>query len=570
MVPDIVPPDLLAPPDARSRSFRHDDAALVLDGYLRRLAAQEARCRVVLGRLGRVFLERRGQHLLGFARLGDYARERLGLSARELQSLASVTERMEQLPAIRMAFERGEVSWAQVRLLVTVVVPETEEGWLALAGGRTVRALEAAIRELGRSETAEEDDGGPHVRFRLRCPRRFLRLWREVVDLARRMAGAELSHGQAAEAIAAEGLSARSAGCEVWPDTARQPELPGDVEETFIQLERAPVAEVIPEEVEVLGLGVEELDAFALDGRMRAVVQASQRIDWQMGRLLRVFLDRRLFRVMGFPSAARYLRERLGLSERKARALVALERRTWEAPGLGEAYRAGTLSWVRALTLLPVIGEKTASAWIARAEEVTVRRLADEVEWALVAREPFDPIAPPPPGAALDMPDRQTCARPDWEWPDAEIVFSAPAEVVALLRTAILAFTRPADPLCKGLEQLLEHVKVEWEGQPRHRDPIFARDGWRCAVPACSSRRNLHDHHLIFRSRGGENAQDNRVTVCAWHHLRGIHAGRVRAWGAAPDAITWELGVRAGREPLLRLTGDWYVGGTSGSPMPAV
>jgi len=60
------------------------------------------------------------------------------------------------------------------------------------------------------------------------------------------------------------------------------------------------------------------------------------------------------------------------------------------------------------------------------------------------------------------------------------------------------------------------------------------------------------------------------VTVCAWHHLRGIHAGRVRAWGAAPDAITWELGVRAGREPLLRLTGDWYVGGTSGSPMPAV
>ena len=56
MVPDIVPPDLLAPPDARSRSFRHDDAALVLDGYLRRLAAQEARSRVVLGRLSRAFL----------------------------------------------------------------------------------------------------------------------------------------------------------------------------------------------------------------------------------------------------------------------------------------------------------------------------------------------------------------------------------------------------------------------------------------------------------------------------------------------------------------------------------
>jgi hypothetical protein len=39
-------------------------------------------------------------------------------------------------------------------------------------------------------------------------------------------------------------------------------------------------------------------------------------------------------------------------------------------------------------------------------------------------------------------------------------------------------------------------------------------------------------------------------------HLRGIHAGYVRAWGTAPDEITWELGVRPGREPLLRLKGD--------------
>ena len=100
---------------------------------------------------------------------------------------------------------------------------------------------------------------------------------------------------------------------------------------------------------------------------------------------------------------------------------------------------------------------------------------------------------------------------------------------------------------------------AEWQAQPRHRDPIFGRDGWRCAVPACSSRRNLHDHHLLFRSRGGDNAHDNRITVCAWHHLRGIHGGRVRAWGMAPDAITWQLGVRPGGPPLLTLLGDRYV-----------
>jgi hypothetical protein len=94
--------------------------------------------------------------------------------------------------------------------------------------------------------------------------------------------------------------------------------------------------------------------------------------------------------------------------------------------------------------------------------------------------------------------------------------------------------------------------------QPRHRDPVFERDGWRCAVPACSARRNLHDHHLVFRSRGGHNGRDNRVSVCAWHHLRGIHSGRVRAWGEAPDRVHWELGVGRGRA-LLRFVGERYL-----------
>jgi len=101
-------------------------------------------------------------------------------------------------------------------------------------------------------------------------------------------------------------------------------------------------------------------------------------------------------------------------------------------------------------------------------------------------------------------------------------------------------------------------VKAEWEGQPRHRDPIFARDGWRCAVPVCTARRELQDHHLVFRSRGGDNGRENRITVCAWHHLHGIHGGRVRAWGEAPAGITWEIGVGAGRRPLLRLDADGY------------
>src|SRR5436309_10373063 len=91
-----VSPELLVPPEAHGRGFCPHDAALVLDGWLRRLTAQEARCRTVLGRLAAAFLARRGHHELGFGRLGDYSREQLGVSARELQSLATVAARLER------------------------------------------------------------------------------------------------------------------------------------------------------------------------------------------------------------------------------------------------------------------------------------------------------------------------------------------------------------------------------------------------------------------------------------------------------------------------------------------
>ena len=139
---------------------------------------------------------------------------------------------------------------------------------------------------------------------------------------------------------------------------------------------------------------------------------------------------------------------------------------------------------------------------------------------------------------------------------DAEIGFAGPASVVALFRDAIDAFMRPGEPRWVAVERLLRRVVTDWEAEPRHRDPVFARDAWRCTVPACSGRRNLHDHHLRFRSRGGDNARTNRTTVCVAHHLHGIHTGVIRSWGAAPHPVYWQLGVRSGAPPLLSCIGD--------------
>src|SRR5688572_26444380 len=105
---DVVAPELLTPPSGKAgRGLERDAWAERVHDALGRLARAEARCRLVLGRLARAFLRRKAHRDLGFARFGDWTRERLGLSARELQSLARVEERLARLPAVAAAFGAG-------------------------------------------------------------------------------------------------------------------------------------------------------------------------------------------------------------------------------------------------------------------------------------------------------------------------------------------------------------------------------------------------------------------------------------------------------------------------------
>ncbi|MGH7819007.1 MAG: hypothetical protein ACREQ9_04465, partial [Candidatus Binatia bacterium] len=121
------------------------------------------------------------------------------------------------------------------------------------------------------------------------------------------------------------------------------------------------------------------------------------------------------------------------------------------------------------------------------------------------------------------------------------------------------AWREPQEPSWRGLERLLRHAIDEWQRSGKHRDPIFARDGWRCAVPGCSSRKNLQDHHMQFRSRRGGNEQTNRISQCVAHHLHGSHDGTLRCSGRAPDEVLWELGILPDGRVLLRLRGDVYL-----------
>ncbi len=87
-------------------------------------------------------------------------------------------------------------------------------------------------------------------------------------------------------------------------------------------------------------------------------------------------------------------------------------------------------------------------------------------------------------------------------------------------------------------------------GQPGNRsanrrspaESTYERDGYRCMAPGCTSRAEIQEHHIVFRSKGGSEKPTNRVSLCAAHHLRGVHAGLLRLKGKAGHMIEAHLG----------------------------
>jgi hypothetical protein len=174
---------------------------------------------------GRAFLRRRGHQRLGFARLGDYTRERLGLGAREVQELARVATQLEALPALADAFEAGLLSWAHIRVLTRVATADDARAWLQRASELTVRELTALVRQAAPREPDEVDDdtidGEPTARFHVTCPRRVRGAWREAVELARRVAGEELAVWEVSAGCCGCSMTCGSSGS--WASCPAQP-----------------------------------------------------------------------------------------------------------------------------------------------------------------------------------------------------------------------------------------------------------------------------------------------------------------------------------------------------------
>ena len=569
-------------------------------GPLRRCLA------AVAGRM----VARRGWERLGFASAGDYARERLGLSASSLHEWARVDGRLAELPRLEAALVSGFLPWSKVRLLARFATAETEGAWILRAKSVGVRALEREVRAVDRGalETGGlvlDEDGRevePTERVRITGSSAVCLQWQRVRLYAARVSGEPLAPGAVLEMVTAEALSALpldaeaqaemesgrgggSSGCESREDEVMV-DLPPESE-----LE-PPARCELPPFLRSLVAGVDEADPFELDSRLRRAVRLEQRLDAEIGPLLRQVTASEYAWKGRFRTLGAYVREHLGMSPRKARALLRVERAADACPELRRAYAEGALSWLQVQVLAPLLlcesacGRPWRAAWVSLAGRITLRRLEEIVEqarvlrevdpeaWARLQHDPgqlLRPPAPRPREPTRAIGGKCVCdprvAGEGWH-----LTITAPTEVARLFRALLCTVRRaheretgrlPSDG--EAFQAMLDHALRSWgvdepwlARKMRRVSPVFERDGWRCTVPGCSSRRNLHAHHIVFRSAGGGDELANLTTLCAVHHQRGVHEGLITVRGRAPHGLTFEIGLRPGLPPLARYrSGDW-------------
>ena len=459
---------------------------------------------------------------LGFSRLRDYAREALGIEERTAQAKVRFSRELSLRPLLRAATLAGEVRPRHAQTVLPVAIGEAEARWVERARRETVRALEAAVRQ-------ERGDGEPEEEWeRLRV--RLASEDRATVDEALAVAGNILpgsSRAQRLEAMAQEYVAEHpveagddgaggAGGAFRSPSESRGP-LQARLEEEserWSYLSR-------PRDVRAPEPPYDELASpEEIDAHLRELAAHRDAWDELLGYCAYVVRSSGLWRIAGFASFAHYCKERLGLGVRTVEQRAALERRIWQVPALREA-RDGGLSYekVRLLSRLP---DCEIADWIPRA------------------------------GALTSVELRRAVAKRDDAQMRAARVLRAPlpAGTAVLLRAAFRAVRAVEGRLLddgRCLVRVARHFVETWRPHVKRARTVSqrvrARDLGCCCVPGCS-RRAVHAHHVVPRSRGGGDEPENLVALCACHHLRGIHRGYIRVRGRAPDGLVWEVGPR--------------------------
>ena len=613
-----------------------------------RLALGLARARhmlvLPLARAAARFIDDKDWFSFGYARLEDHARERFGRSGRWLRDLRSLAKAVERLPSLGLALTgddgRAPLGAVAALLIGRVATPETVAAWIDLARRSTVRELRERVRDGPAPILDEQASTGaePEVELadattlRFAVPPAIGAAIEEARDLHRAICGGETTAAEFVEALVAEACAGPVTHLpnEGWigarvPLSTREWALERHAEGwSFlrdVRLEGEELCEPrrILDELERRCRDIERGLATP-DATIGALIRLENELELELGDLLARMGESGAWRGLRFSGVGHYAEERLGISRSVAQARSFLSRELRHHPSLRDACGEGRLGFEAARLVLRAVddegtrrgrdasmttlgsGEEDAAgemapsrdslelAWIARAEESTIKRLREELgvvdrERALRREGPSAPLDDETwhrlrsRRAGQSLEHLEDLTRAAFLAPDPHLIvrFRLPLELASLLFSAVRAergrlqqsvngsdgtiadelpgSARAALMFSKryggvpewcGLLALIEGFVRTWDDPrqiPRRAsDRIYIRDGWRCAAPGCSSRRNLEDHHIVYRSRGGDHSLPNRITLCRFHHQQGEHGELLTCRGKAPLGITWWMG----------------------------
>jgi hypothetical protein len=462
-------------------------------------------------------LLRKGDRLaeLGF-RLDDHVREVLDLGEHAGVNLAKLGGELRERPLLKAAMEAGRVRLRAAQTVTRVAVGDAEAFWVERAAREPVRELEELVRRAGAEPPEPEEDW---FRLRTHLPPDERLVVEAALECARRILPGS-SRAEQWEAIAQEfrgefgaddggGHERHLRSCfrrlrvhepSVAPLTA------DDREGLLAPMDGCPAPEVQFDDAD---------PADEVDRKLRGLARLRRETEDLLGHCAHAIRRTGLHLRLGFESFRHYVEERLQLPPRAVEQRERLEKRLWESPALREAKRQGVSR--EKLRLLAALPEKEIGTFTAVARAVTCVELRRRVE---------------------GQRERQMRAA-------RTIEISLPRRLAVLLATVVAVVRERFGrllPTGRCLAIASAHFFRVWSHMRKRAKTVSQKvrerdEGW-CMVPGCSHVAT-DSHHVLFRSRGGGDEEENLVALCEFHHLRCIHGGWLTVTGRAPDGLTW-------------------------------
>ena len=569
------------------------DAIEQLDRKLAGLGRREGALRLRIGELLEAMRRRGWYQLLGCSSLAAYVLERCNEKGRWGIDSAALARKLDSLPLLRAALANGVLDWSMVELLARRAKPENEAELIDEASRTTFRRMRERLNDdsptpdangrVSISVTISQTDA-----WALEHTLWFLSL------LEPKATGDDRFHFLLAEGLTS--LPALAPESDLREPSARADEL-RRISAAWRAQRKAWCAEAearVEPNLDLTAVNDFEPEEWeppaatpkALDAQIRAIAAELASRDLMMGAMAEELWRSNGWRRLGYASATQYASERVGVSLSSLKTKRALARRTERLPRVAEAIAERRLGFESALLVTRVATDATVEAWLKRAAQATIKHLREEVEAAeLVIRMGGSRDQLPPDAAALAaLAERRRRVSETMTTSDAKAPFGDRVRAVlgqmsgeptgrargkgsVSYRFWVSEETRELwdewIECCRAISRWLpERVSpirllcvvfcVEWLhalAVDAKYARIHARDDFRCQSPLCN-RRDVTPHHLIFRSRGGGEEDENIISLCFWCHLFGVHLGLILAEPPASD-VHWELGL----DPILIVDG---------------